>query len=88
VSRQAEKEYLRRAGASHWERSKPFAPPGEVTADEGLRLIQDFGVCAALLDPQPRHRVLDLAAGSCWAADWLQRLGLSEIGRASCRERV
>jgi len=79
VSRQAEKEYLQRSGTASWERLKPFAPPGEISVEEGIRLIQDFGVCAALLDLQPHHRVLDLAAGSCWAADWLQRLGLSVV---------
>jgi SAM-dependent methyltransferase len=78
-SRQAEKEYLRRSGSAPWERSKPFAPPGEVNLAEGLQLIQDFGACVTLLDPAPGHRVLDLGAGACWAAEWLQRLGLSVV---------
>ena len=78
-SRQAEKDYLRRSGAAPWERVKPFAPPGETTVAEGVRLIQDFGACVALLDPMPQHRILDLASGGGWAADWLQRLGLSVV---------
>lgn len=78
-SREAEKEYLRRAGDSRWERLKPFAPPGEIAVGEGLPLIQDFGAAVALLDVQPHHRVLDLAGGSCWAADWLQRLGVTVV---------
>lgn len=78
-SRAAEKAYLRRAGDSRWERLKPFAPPGEVTIAEGLHLIQDFGAAVALLDVAPHHRVLDLGAGACWAADWLQRLGVSVV---------
>jgi SAM-dependent methyltransferase len=78
-SRQAEKEYLRRSGAAPWERVKPFAPTSETTVVEGLRLIQDFGACVALLDPMPHHKILDLAAGGGWAAEWLQRLGLSVV---------
>jgi ubiquinone/menaquinone biosynthesis C-methylase UbiE len=79
ASRQAEKEYLRRSQSSHWERLKPFAPSGETTVVEGLRLIQDFGACIALLDPSPHHKILDLGAGGGWASDWLQRLGLSVV---------
>lgn len=79
ASRQAEREYLRRSKSDHWERLKPFAPPGDVTALEGLRLIQDFGACLAFLDPSPQHRILDLGAGGGWASDWLQRLGLSVV---------
>lgn len=79
ASRQAEKEYLRRSQSGHWERLKPFAPPGDTTTEEGLRLIQDFGACIALLDPSPEHRILDLGAGGGWASDWLQRLGLSVV---------
>ena len=79
ASRQAEKEYLRRSGSDQWERLKPFAPPGSITAIEGLRLIQDFGACVALLNPSPQHRILDLGAGGGWASDWLQRLGLSVV---------
>jgi SAM-dependent methyltransferase len=78
-SRLAEKEYLRRSGSAPWERMKPFAPAGETTVAEGLRLIQDFGACVALLDPISHHRILDLGGGGGWAADWLQRLGLSVV---------
>ena len=78
-SRQAEKEYLRRSGAAPSERVKPFAAPGESNVAEGLHLIQDFGACVALLDAAPHHRILDLGAGGCWAADWLQRLGLPVV---------
>jgi len=78
-SHDAEKAYGRRAASLPWERLKPFAHPGETTVAEGVHLIQDFGACVALLDPLPHHRILDLAAGGCWAADWLQRLGLSVV---------
>ena len=79
TSRQAEKEYLRRSKSASWERIKPFAPSGETTLVEGLRLIQEFGACIALLDPSPHHKILDLGAGGGWASDWLQRLGLSVV---------
>ena len=39
----------------------------------------DFAVACDLLAPRPDDRILDLASGTCWA---------TEIGRASCRERV
>jgi SAM-dependent methyltransferase len=77
--RQAERAYGQRSGSARWEQLKPFAPAGETTVAEGLHLIQDFGACVALLDPLPHHRILDLGAGSCWASDWLQRLGLSVV---------
>ena len=79
TSRQAEKDFLKRSGSAPWERSKPFAPVGETTAAEGVKLIQDFGAAVALLDPKPHHRILDLGGGGGWAADWLQRLGLSVV---------
>jgi SAM-dependent methyltransferase len=77
LTRQAEKEYLRRSGAAPWERVKPFAPRGEIALSEGLHLIQEFGACVGLLDASPGHRILDLGAGGCWVSDGLQRLGLS-----------
>lgn len=77
LTRQAEKEYLRRSGAAPWERAKPFAPRGEVALSEGLHLIQEFGACVGLLDADPDHDILDLGAGACWVSDGLQRLGLS-----------
>jgi len=77
LTRQAEKEYLRRSGATPWERAKPFAPRGEVALSEGLHLIQEFGECVGLLDAAPDHRILDLGAGGCWVSDGLQRLGLT-----------
>jgi len=77
ASRQAEKDYLRRSGGAAWDRVKPFAPAGQTTVAEGPQLIQHFVAAVALLDPLPHHRILDLGAGGGWAADWLQRLGLS-----------
>ena len=79
LTRQAEKDYLRRSGAAPWERAKPFAPRGEMALTEGLHLIQEFGACVALLDAAPDHQILDLGAGGCWVSDGLQRLGLSAV---------
>lgn len=78
-SKQAEKEYLRRTGASAWELHKPFSPPGPSTVDESRHLFQDFAAAMMHLTPHPADRVLDLAAGVCWCTDWLQRLNIRTV---------
>jgi SAM-dependent methyltransferase len=78
-SKQAEREYLRRAGTADWERTKPFVRQGTPFEPGGLRLIADFGAALECLSPTPSDVVLDLGAGSCWASEWLQRLGLRTI---------
>lgn len=78
-SKQAEKEYLKRSGASAWDLHKPFSPPGTTTADESRHLFQDFAAALMHLTPQPGDRVLDLAAGVCWCTDWLQRLNVETV---------
>lgn len=78
-SKQAEKEYLKRTGASAWDLHKPFSPPGTATADESRHLFQDFAAALMHLTPQPGDRVLDLAAGVCWCTDWLQRLNVETV---------
>ena len=78
-SKQAEKDYARRAGSLEWERTKPFAPPGHHMAAEGAALIHDFSVVLACLAPVPGERVLDLGAGSGWCSEWLQRLNLDAV---------
>ncbi len=79
ASKQAERQYLRRAGTEDWERTKPFVRPGMPFEPGGLRLIADFAAALDCLSPQPSDVVLDLGAGSCWASEWLQRLGLRTI---------
>jgi ubiquinone/menaquinone biosynthesis C-methylase UbiE len=69
-----EKDYLRRAGSSDWDRLKPFSPPGADTLEESASLFQDFAAAIAHLPPDPGDLVLDLGAGACWCSDWLQRL--------------
>lgn len=78
-SKQAEKTYMLRAGSEHWERTKPFAPPGHDMLPLGAPLILDFAVAATFLDLQLRDLVLDLGAGPCWVSEWLQRFNLCTV---------
>ena len=78
-SKQAEKEYLSKAGTERWERIKPFSSPGHDDIAEGARLIHDFAVALTCLDARPGHLVLDLGAGGCWASEWLRRFNLRTI---------
>jgi ubiquinone/menaquinone biosynthesis C-methylase UbiE len=75
----AEKSYMSRAGSEHWERTKPFAPPGHDMLPHGLPLILDFAVAVTFLDLKPGERVLDLGAGPCWVSEWLQRLNVETV---------
>lgn len=78
-SRQAEKDYLSRAGTGRWERVKPFSSPGYDDVREGARLIHDFAIALYCLEPAPGARVLDLGAGSCWVSEWLARFNLRTL---------
>jgi len=75
----AEKTYMARAGSEHWERTKPFAPPGHDMLPYGLPLIHDFAVAVTFLELKPGDRVLDLGAGPCWVSEWLQRLNVDTV---------
>lgn len=75
----AEKAYMARAGSEHWERTKPFAPPGHDMLPYGLPLIHDFAVAITFLELKPGERVLDLGAGPCWVSEWLQRLNVETV---------
>jgi SAM-dependent methyltransferase len=78
-TKQAERDYLRRAGTGEWERTKPFVRPGAAFDPEGLRLIADFAAAVQCLDPQPGDVLLDVGAGSCWVSAWLEGLGFRTI---------
>ncbi|HEX9368354.1 MAG TPA: methyltransferase domain-containing protein [Vicinamibacterales bacterium] len=41
--------------------------------------LHDFSVACVLLAPRPDDRVLDLAAGTCWATELLGRLGVRTV---------
>jgi ubiquinone/menaquinone biosynthesis C-methylase UbiE len=78
-TKQAEKEYLARAGTDRWERVKPFSSAGHDDVAEGARLIHDFAAAVLCLAPQPGQRVLDLGAGSCWVSEWLRRFNVETV---------
>src|SRR5512133_1467333 len=80
-TKQAEKEYLRRAAAvGDWELSKPFAAPStQPSVEEAGGMIHDFAVMLRLLAPGPDDLILDAGAGACWVTDWLSRLNLKVV---------
>jgi SAM-dependent methyltransferase len=41
--------------------------------------LHDFSVACNLLAPRPDDRILDLAAGTCWATELLTRLGVRTV---------
>ena len=98
-TKQAEKDYLSRAGSLAWEQVKPFSPPATDTLAESVRLIHDFAVALNALDAAANHLILDLGTGSCWTSEWLSRLNLRvvsvdialdmlKVGHARCRGRT
>ena len=78
-TKQAEKEYLARAGTERWERVKPFSSPGYDDVREGARLIHDFAVALLCLEPKPGERILDLGGGGAWVSEWLQRYNIETV---------
>lgn len=78
-SKQSEKDYGRSASSGAWERTKPFAPPGEEMLAQSLPLIHDFAIAVGSLNVAPTHLILDLGAGACWCSEWLQRLNLRTV---------
>ena len=49
------------------------------TARESWDYLFDFAVACDLLGPRPDDLVLDLAAGTCWATELLNRLGVRTV---------
>lgn len=49
------------------------------TASAGWDYLFDFSVACELLGPRPDDLVLDLAAGTCWATEFLNRLGVRTV---------
>jgi SAM-dependent methyltransferase len=78
-TKQAEKEYLARAGSNEWERVKPFSRPGADTLAESAALLHDFAVAMLILEPGPDDLILDIGAGGCWCSDLLGRLNRRSV---------
>ena len=78
-TKQAEKDYLRRAAGGEWEASKPFPPPGQAATDDHAQHLLDFAVLLRVLEPRPSDLVLDLGAGPCWVSDWLRRCNVKTV---------
>lgn len=49
------------------------------TAKESWNYLFDFSVAAELLAPRPDDRILDFAAGTCWATELLSRVGVRTV---------
>jgi SAM-dependent methyltransferase len=49
------------------------------TAKDSWNYLFDFSVACELLAPRPDDRVLDFAAGTCWATELLGRLGVRTV---------
>ncbi len=49
------------------------------TAKESWDYLFDFAVACELLAPRPDDRILDFAAGTCWATELLGRLGVRTV---------
>lgn len=79
MSKEAEQSYGRSAAGAPWELLKPFSPPGTNTLAASLPLIHDFAMAASILGASPDDLILDLGAGACWNAEWLQRLNLRPV---------
>lgn len=79
MSKQAEKDYLRRSSGGEWEASKPFPPPGQAATDDHAQHLLDFAVLLRVLTPGPADLVLDLGAGPCWVSDWLRKCGVRTV---------
>jgi SAM-dependent methyltransferase len=49
------------------------------SATESWHYLFDFAAACQLLAPRPDDRVLDFAAGTCWASELLARLGIRTV---------
>jgi ubiquinone/menaquinone biosynthesis C-methylase UbiE len=49
------------------------------SARESWTYLYDFAIACELLEPRPDDRVLDFAAGTCWATECLTRLGVRTV---------
>jgi ubiquinone/menaquinone biosynthesis C-methylase UbiE len=49
------------------------------SARESWTYLYDFAIACDLLEPRPDDRVLDFAAGTCWATELLARVGVRTV---------
>jgi SAM-dependent methyltransferase len=49
------------------------------TTRESWDYLFDFSIACDLLEPRPDDRVLDFAAGTCWATELLSRIGVRTV---------
>ena len=49
------------------------------SAAESWKYLYDFAIACDLLAPRPDDLILDLAAGTCWASEYLVRVGVRPI---------
>lgn len=49
------------------------------TARESWDYLYEFAIACELLGPRPDDRILDLAAGTCWATEFLTRFGVRTV---------
>ncbi len=49
------------------------------TASDSWKYIYEFSLACVLLAPRPDDLVLDFAAGTCWATEFLARLGIRTV---------
>ena len=59
-----------------WLTTMPLSAGGH---ERNLQYIQDFALLLAHLVCPPNSRVLEIGAGSCWATEWLARLGFKVV---------
>jgi len=79
MSKAGEKGYGRRVSGEPWELLKPFSPEGADTLAASLPLIHDFAITTSALNASRSDLILDLGAGTCWNAEWMQRLNLRPV---------
>ncbi len=63
-------------GLKRWLTTMPLSPGG---IDRNALYLRDFALMLSNLGCPPGSRVLEIGAGSCWASEWLGRLGYRAV---------
>ncbi len=64
------------SGLRRWLTTMPLSPGG---IDRNALYLRDFALVVANLGCGPGSQVLEIGAGSCWASEWLGRLGYRAV---------